>query len=352
MQQYAYLKCLNCEEKMVFEQPMDFIYNARVPWRAVIEVTNLCQLNCIHCFHDAHGRLDRELTTNEIFSLISELKSAGTMQLTITGGEATLRADIIDIIDYSISNDIKVQLLSNGQIDLALLEKLSRFKYKLSVEISLLGVNNTNDQIVQKKGAYEKAINTIKYLHQAGIDVTVNTVVMKQNFLQLNDISNVLKDLNVKWSHSPLIYGDYDCLYRLDDLQLSNYYYAFPDETKLMSKLSRINYKSVNYDVGCNAGNTTVLIAANGDVFPCVWLRELKMGNVLNENFTTIWHKNTLDKFVEFGCKDCLSCAYFPICKRCPAYSYFESGSYSKKPIEWCRQMKAQKEALERHNEH
>lgn len=346
MLQNVFLICLNREAETVFKQPMDLIYKARIPWRAVIEVTNLCQLNCIHCFHGDHRGVEKELSTNEIYCLISELRSIGTMQLTITGGEATLRPDIIDIIDYAISNDMNVQLLSNGQIDFALLEKLSQFKHKFAIEISLMGVYSANDQIVQRNGAYKRTINAIEYLLKSGINVTVNTVVMKQNFSQLHEISKVLEGLNAKWSHSPLIYGDREYSYRLDDSQLCYYYQMFPGETELMSNLNKIDPKNINYDIGCNAGCTTVLIAANGDVFPCVWLREMRVGNIREEKLSVIWAKSKVSSFEDFGCDECLSCIYYPICKRCPAYSYSEFGSYSQKPIEWCRQMKAQESAL------
>lgn len=330
----------------MFDQPMDLIYKARVPWRAIIEVTNMCQLNCIHCFHNNHSARGDELSVKEIYALISELRKTGTMQLTITGGEATLRTDIIDIIDYAISCDMNVQLLSNGQINREILGKLSLFRKKFFVEISLMGISSGNDRIVQKRGAYNVAVESIRFLRDAGVKVTVNTVVMKQNYSQLYEISKVVSELNAKWSHSPLVFGDNNNLYRLDDSQLCDYYRKFPEETKLISTLNTMGSNSINYDIGCNAGHTTVLVTANGDVFPCVWLREMKVGNIREQRFSVIWDNININEKKDFGCSECLACPYYPICKRCPAYSYSECGSYSNKPKEWCRQMRAQEIAV------
>ena len=329
----------------MFNQPMDIMYNARVPWRAVIEVTNACQLNCIHCFHDNDKKNKNELSKEEIFELILCLKQAGTMQLTITGGEATLRPDIIEIIEFAIACDMKVQLLSNGQIDNVMLQRLTMFKRRFSIEISLLGFKENNDAIVKKEGAYDRAINAIQYLNNSEINVTVNTVVMKQNYTQLRILMKTLSNIGVEWSHSPLIFGDSKHFFRLNDAQLCSYYRMFPDETRLMFNLNRINLNDVNFDIGCNAGCTTVLIAANGDVFPCIWIRK-RIGNIREKTFGDIWIncKTITD---DFGCYECLQCKYYAICKRCPAYAFTDSGSYSERPKEWCRQMKAQCKALE-----
>ncbi len=333
---------------MKLDQPMDLIFQKRIPWRAVFEITNACQLNCIHCFHQDHVKKD-ELNTDIILKTIAELKNLGTMQLTITGGEATLRDDIGKIINSAIENSMNVQLQSNGQIDEKTLEILCDFKNKFSVEISLLGDQEKNDAITGRKGSFEKAINTIEKLSNSSIKVSVNTVVMQQNYDSLINLFDVCNDLNIEWSHSPMIFNDKHGKYRLSDQQLLEYYKSFPNETKLMSQLKYMKKENINYSKNCNAGHTTILIDHRGNVYPCAWLREI-LGNIKNNTLYNIWFNNEKFNHVlnegKIGYSKCLECKYYPVCKKCPGYAYSETGKYDECPSEWCRHMRIQENAV------
>jgi radical SAM protein with 4Fe4S-binding SPASM domain len=333
---------------MNLDQPMDLIFQKRIPWRAVFEITNACQLNCIHCFHQDHVKKD-ELSTDIILRTIRDLRDLGTMQLTITGGEATMRSDVCEIIEAAINDGMNVQLQSNGQIEKSKLTKFCNFKTKFSIEISLLGDQKANDAITGQQGSYEKALDTIKILSKNSIKVRINTIVMQQNYESLMNLSDVCKRLNVGWQHSPMIYDDKNGNYRLNDEQLLEYYKSFTDEIKLMSRLKYIKKEAVNYAKNCNAGHTTILIDCRGNVYPCAWLREL-LGNIKNDTLHNIWFNNEKLKQSlneeKIGCSRCLECKYYPVCKRCPGYAYAETGKYDECPLEWCRHMKIQEKAV------
>lgn len=331
------------------DQPMDLMFQKRIPWRAVIEVTNACQLNCIHCYHEDHIKKD-ELNTNVILQTIKDLKELGTMQLTITGGEATLRSDISDIIKNALDMGLSVQLLSNGQIENNILKKLLKFKTKFSVEVSLLGSEIENDLITGQKGSYQKAISVIQELASSSIKTSINTVVMKQNYNSLKKLYDICKGLNVKWSHTPIIYGDKDNKYRLNDNELLEYYKLFSEQTELIRKLKYMKKETINYSKNCNAGYTTILIDCTGNVYPCIWLREKSLGNIKNETLHKIWFNDEIFDDIlnekKIGFSGCLECKYYSVCRKCPGYAYAETGQYDECPLEWCRHMKVQEKAI------
>jgi MoaA/NifB/PqqE/SkfB family radical SAM enzyme len=63
-----------------------------VPLDVSLELTHRCNFRCQHCYIPDFS-LPNLLTTERILSLLEELKAAGTLFLTLTGGEMFLRQD-------------------------------------------------------------------------------------------------------------------------------------------------------------------------------------------------------------------------------------------------------------------
>ena len=59
-------------------------------------------------------RVDRELTTDEWFSILDKAWQFGIPHVTFTGGEATLRDDLVDLIARAEKNGQVCGLLTDG----------------------------------------------------------------------------------------------------------------------------------------------------------------------------------------------------------------------------------------------
>ena len=70
------------------------------------ELTYACNLQCVHCLSSSGQRDDRELTTEQAFAVLDELRDLQVFYINIGGGEPMVRRDFFDIIEYSIANDI------------------------------------------------------------------------------------------------------------------------------------------------------------------------------------------------------------------------------------------------------
>jgi sulfatase maturation enzyme AslB (radical SAM superfamily) len=81
-------------------------------YAATWEITYRCNESCVHCFNpgashvagDKPKRKTDELTTEEAFEFLLDLRQSGVFRLLITGGEVFLRKDIYEILR---SNDIQ-----------------------------------------------------------------------------------------------------------------------------------------------------------------------------------------------------------------------------------------------------
>jgi cyclic pyranopterin phosphate synthase len=67
----------------------------KIPIAVRIELTNRCPNKCIYC--DLKENI--EMSKEEVFRLLDELKKLGTKKVSFSGGEPMIRKDIGEIID-------------------------------------------------------------------------------------------------------------------------------------------------------------------------------------------------------------------------------------------------------------
>ncbi len=63
-----------------------------IPYSVILELTHRCNEKCLHCYldHPSKDKVKQELTTAEICGILDQLAEAGTLHLSITGGEGTV----------------------------------------------------------------------------------------------------------------------------------------------------------------------------------------------------------------------------------------------------------------------
>ena len=75
---------------------------AASPDRIYLEVTQACNLSCPMCFRGAGTEAAEEMTTSEILDLLAKLAQIGVHEIRLTGGEPTVRPDILQVIDGAL----------------------------------------------------------------------------------------------------------------------------------------------------------------------------------------------------------------------------------------------------------
>jgi MoaA/NifB/PqqE/SkfB family radical SAM enzyme len=119
----------------------------------------------------------------------------GIDQLTVAGGESSLRTDLVELVDYLTGRMTKLRtlsLVSNGFLPKRILEQVTAVLgvieprgIKLSMSVSLDGIGTLHDQVRGIPGAFDKAMETLSGLKalQRQHDFWLGTgfVVMHQN---------------------------------------------------------------------------------------------------------------------------------------------------------------------------
>lgn len=162
-----------------------------------IAITPLCNFNCVYCRPGGEGVCVSKdvLTFDEIISLAEIAIKVGFCDIKITGGEPTMRKDLLQIIRgiSKIEGLSSLGLITNGSL-LSFSDLSDLFNNGLKdITFSLDASSSEKFTEITKKNSFEKVINNINYSKSIGLNVTINSVIMKSNIQELDGLINISK---------------------------------------------------------------------------------------------------------------------------------------------------------------
>ncbi|MBF0501327.1 MAG: radical SAM protein [Candidatus Riflebacteria bacterium] len=159
----------------------------------VWNVSRRCNLKCVHCYTDsANQDYPGELTNAEGHVLIDDLAGFGIPALLFSGGEPTMRPDLLELAAYAVSKGVRPVLSTNGTlIDRVRAEQLKATGF-IYVGISLDGIGATNDMFRGVSGAFDAAIRGFRHCRDVGQRVGLRLTLTKRNAADLDKIFDFL----------------------------------------------------------------------------------------------------------------------------------------------------------------
>lgn len=154
-----------------------------------------CNLTCKHCYSiSADKDFPGELTTQEVFSVMDDLKAFHVPVLILSGGEPLLRPDIYDIAQRAKDMGFYVGLSSNGTlIDEHNIERIAAIGFDY-VGVSLDGIKDTHDRFRRKEGAYDASLHGIRLCRDKGIKVGIRFTLTQDNAQDLPGLLQLMED--------------------------------------------------------------------------------------------------------------------------------------------------------------
>lgn len=249
-------------------------------------LTNKCNMKCPHCYMNAGKCLDDELTTEEVKDVLKEYAEYGGENVVFSGGEATTRKDIVEILQSAKEYGFHVSLLSNGYgLSDIMIEKISELVDRL--QISIDGYSEKENSKVRRKGSFQNVLDSLDKFLKNGVSVELAITPWLDEELEkkVGDYADFGKNLNNKYADYKLKIKYTTGLLDGRDLHLSK------DErqrySKIMQEVTNLYYgKDVSNDSfisshrrklifnNCSYGNIT--IGPNGDVYPCTRITSIK----------------------------------------------------------------------------
>ncbi|RWX47447.1 Radical SAM superfamily enzyme, MoaA/NifB/PqqE/SkfB family [Candidatus Electrothrix aarhusensis] len=181
------------------------------PLSVSFELTHRCNFRCVHCYlgdqEAIHKHRHRELDTDTILGLLDEMVEAGTLFLTLTGGDPMLRPDFVKIYEHAVRAGLLVSVLCNGSlITNEIVRSFVRYPPRI-VDITLYGATqNTFEAITQKDGSFAACLNSIERLRKANVRLHLKTVVMTLNYKEMPAMRAIAKDMELEFRHDCMLH--------------------------------------------------------------------------------------------------------------------------------------------------
>ncbi len=345
------------------------------PFLVIWEVTQACDLACIHCRAEAQPyRHPLEMTSEEGFKLIDEVSTFGRPLFVLTGGDPMKRPDILDIIKYGDEKGLRMAMTPSGTSLMtsdvvASLKEAGLSRLAVSLDGSHPGIHDVFRKV---SGSYRWTVDCIDFAHELGLPVQINTTMTRYNLDDFEGLVERMTDLDiVLWSvfflvptgrgqtEDELTAQEYEWVFnRLYDLSKTVPFdiktTAAPHYRRLVlqrmkddcrntgsTRAERPTSKmspgfSVDSDqIGragksVNDGNGFVFISHTGQVFPSGFL-PVSAGNVRNQSLVDLYRDSELFKNLRDYDKlkgKCGLCEYKKICGGSRARAYAMTGDY------------------------
>ncbi len=148
------------------------------PLVLMLEPLHACNLTCSGCgrIREYKDRLSSMLSVDACLKAVDE---CGAPVVSICGGEPLLYPKIKELVEGTLARGRVVYLCTNGQV---LPEKLSLLTpHKMfNINVHIDGLAGTHDAIVERQGAFDKAVAGVVAAKKAGFTVCTNTTVYRQ----------------------------------------------------------------------------------------------------------------------------------------------------------------------------
>jgi MoaA/NifB/PqqE/SkfB family radical SAM enzyme len=173
------------------------ILGAKVPLRVTQYITERCNLDCLYCSrHESGGQ---ELATDEVKSLMASFRKAGTLFWAFNGGEALMRDDIGDLVNFAKNLGLFVNISTNGTL---LARNYREIRNADLINITLEGPKEIHDEM--RSRSYDMMCKGVEALARNGIRFTFTTQINNRNIDSLGFILNFAERYQTKVVFQPI----------------------------------------------------------------------------------------------------------------------------------------------------
>ncbi len=344
-------------------------FNER-PFIAIWEVTQACDLACVHCRASAQpDRHPMELSTEEGKGLIDQIAAMDVPVFVLTGGDPIKRPDLFELIGHARAKGVRVSLTPSAT-PLLTRDVIVRLKEAglARLAVSLDGADaESHDAFRGMTGSFERTLNALRWANEIGLPTQVNTTFSRRNIGQIDAIVALMESLKITlWSVFFLVptgRGKLNDLLNAEEFEQvfakihslsikasfdiktteAQHYRRFLLQQKVADKLSgaeRFMHMKVVDSIGraprgLNDGKGFVFVSHTGEVYPSGFL-PLTAGNIRNESLAAIYCESPLFRNLRDTSKlegKCGVCEYKNVCGGSRARAYALTGNpFSEEP--------------------
>lgn len=149
--------------------------------RIVIELTNRCNLRCLHCYAGRHGG-NAELSLALFDRILLGAKPHGFDELAFTGGEPTTHRRFFDLIEGATQSGYRFGFVSNGWNFPKLYQRLLPFTRQLAgITFSMDGAREATHDRLRGKGSFRRLLKAMSICVARDLPFSINMVLTALN---------------------------------------------------------------------------------------------------------------------------------------------------------------------------
>jgi len=282
-----------------------------------LQITERCNLRCKHCFigdnvlskkvyprnkpdkkrgaekraHVSAEHQYHELSVSQISTVLREFEQMQGLRVLITGGEPLLHRKFMEMNDMLPGFSLRKVLFTNG----ILLNRTMARKLRVEeVQVSIDGLEDAHDAL-RGKGTFQAAIKAVETALDAGLEVSVATMVHAKNVKDFGKLDRLFRKIGIKdWTVDiPCVEG------RLRE------HVDFWIPPELGGTLLRYGFGAGLHTgaSGFGCGLHLMAVMANGTIAKCTFFSDRAVGTI-EEGLRTCWEKIEPVKLEELEC-DC-----------------------------------------------
>lgn len=239
-----------------------------------LEITSKCNLVCNHCYANSgpFQPLRGKMETADWIKVLEDGVKVGCRQMQFIGGEPTLHPDFKLLVNVarSIGYDL-IEVYTNAT---TITRRLASFLADRQVSLATSFYSPdpcAHDRVTGKPGSFDLTIRGIKHAVEANIEIRAGVIETSHNAGHCKAAGELLNEMGVM---------------RV----------GFDRERGIGRGLSASAPDSISELCGqCSKGK--LCVTAEADVYPCVFSRFAKLGNVVEDGLENILMSGALQKF-------------------------------------------------------
>lgn len=323
------------------------------------QLTSACVVGCPHCYLRGSKHLNpdpKKSTSIPLYIIqdtINQLSSIGLAYVQLSGGEPCLHENFDLICELILDHGIPVYILTSG-IGYDIHEKWKnlinhKLKNRIFVQVSIDDHNSISLNKQRPNSEITKIESLIDFLIDNEICVQSNTVITKDNYKNLENISKWIEQKRIKkklfsickpagnipkagFAKALSVKQYLKCKSKLNSLdkQFTATFLDMPFLEEHITEKENHTCKTIDIDqnhnrIICSAGTVEAVITCNCSIAPCAELspfEDMCIGNITQTPFLNIW--NNIKTFYDIRnttcCYECKNCNYKDRCgKGCHA---------------------------------
>lgn len=297
------------------------------PIAMLAELTYRCPLSCPYCSNPVEmAKKDSELSTAEWASVFDQAAKLGVLQLHLSGGEPASRRDLTELVTAARRAGLYTNLITSAigltqrrlaELDAAGLDH---------IQLSLQGTDaEMADRIGGYKGGFKRKMQAADWIVEAGLPLTLNAVLHRQNLHQLPQAIEMAVAMKARRMEVAVVQFHGWALLNRQSLmptraQAEEANQIVADARKRLKGVMVIDYVPADYHSDypkrCMGGwgTTGLNVTPDGTVLPChaaQTIPSLRFDNVKNKSLSDIWYHGAAfeayrgEGWMQEPCKSC-----------------------------------------------